>query len=78
MRLMVSFNEWHLLWEVWSRDFNYGPKHITVLQLSWNVPKWQRAWRVTWDGEYEQLSVYREINNKCEGWYLQGPLRRME
>jgi hypothetical protein len=66
-------------WRLWACDFEWsGPSHTTELYLRYR--RHVRSWKIIYT-DYEngnvELRWYRTIDAKCEGWALQGPVRRI-
>lgn len=70
------------VWRVWEHCYEMGDEWAVLdLRLYWG--KWTREWKVMaeWDRPTwytnVRLRFYRVVNDKREGWELQGPVRRI-
>lgn len=66
------------LWQVWE----YSPERMeqTVARLRFKWGKFSREWHITWRDEQSGcpgLTYRTEVDGKCEGWQLQGVIRRI-
>ena len=80
MILYIGMGKLEIRWRLWASDFECmdGPSHTNELHLRYG--KHVRSWKITYSdygsGNVE-LRWYRTINDKREGWALQGPVRRI-
>jgi hypothetical protein len=83
MYLAAGFRKAAFLWRVWERDYEQSPDDWNVFILRLQYGKWVRKWQLTvrWDEPAwftnVRLCFYRTIDDKREGWELQGPVRRL-
>jgi hypothetical protein len=77
--LYIGAGPLEIRWRLWACDVEWsGPSHTTELHLRYR--RHVRSWKIIYT-DYEngnvELRWYRTIDAKCEGWALQGPVRRL-